>query len=178
MKSTRSGLSGILLPGLLVVPIVLLLAVGAVAPAPAAKSSGGDFSLCCTTLDNPGFVIRGGLESCSICDPNTDWEPRYYSCGFSSCGYNGSWIVIEPIDGFKGFVTLEILNLPPGVTSQTASRVRIDRFGSTITPFKLHAATDAALGDFVVTVRATSGEIVHTNDELIRVADALPPDGP
>ena len=47
-----------------------------------------------------------------------------------------------------------------------------------ITPFKLQASSAAALGDAIVTVRATSGGIVHTNQELIRIVDQLPPNGP
>jgi hypothetical protein len=40
--------------------------------------------------------------------------------------------------------------------------------------FKLQASGNATLGDATVTVRATSGSIVHTLDLPISVADQLP----
>ncbi|MDQ3862206.1 MAG: hypothetical protein M3317_01645 [Actinomycetota bacterium] len=42
------------------------------------------------------------------------------------------------------------------------------------TPFNLQASDDATLGDATVTVRATSGSLVHTLDLPIAVADQLP----
>jgi hypothetical protein len=42
------------------------------------------------------------------------------------------------------------------------------------TPFKLQASDDAELGDATITVRVTSGSIVHTLDLPISVADQVP----
>jgi len=51
---------------------------------------------------------------------------------------------------------------------------RVARRGGVSTPFKLQASGDAALGYATVTVRATSGSIVHAWDLPISVADQLP----
>ena len=79
------------------------------------------------------------------------------------------------LNGFSGTITLEILNLPAGVASQTATSIILPAGSARITDFKLVAASAAALGNATVTIRATSGSIVHTIEREIWVVDELPP---
>ena len=118
-----------------------------------------------------GHVVRGGLPSCVAC--TTAVEPRYVGTSFD-CFFDSNTISLVSLNDFSGDVRLEILNLPAGVTSQTATKLTLPRRGVVSTPFKLQASGDAALGDAIVTVRATSGSIVHTLDLSISVADQLP----
>jgi hypothetical protein len=118
-----------------------------------------------------GYVVRGGMPSCAGC--TTAVEPRYVGRSFS-CFYDSNTIGLASLNDFSGDVRLEILNLPAGVTSQTATRFTVPRRGAVSTPFKLQASGDAALGDATVTIRATSGSLTHILDLPISVADRLP----
>jgi hypothetical protein len=137
------------------------------------SSSAADFAL--TANYKPpsfvGYVIRGGLPSCAGC--TTAVEPRYVGKSFT-CFYDSNTISLVSLNDFSGDVRLEVLNLPAGVTSQTATKLTVPRRGVVSTPFKLEASGDAALGGATVTVRATSGTIVHTLNLPISVADQLP----
>jgi len=137
------------------------------------SSSAADFAL--TANYKPpsfvGYVVRGGLSSCAGC--TTALEPRYVGSSFS-CFYDSNTISLVSLNDFGGDVRLEVSNLPAGVTSQTATKLTVPRRGAVGTPFKLQASGDAALGDATVTVRATSGSMVHTLDLPISVADQLP----
>jgi hypothetical protein len=166
---------------------VLLAAVAALAlastTAPALAGGGpggggGDFSICCNDSSTPGFQVVGGLASCPSfdnCLPNPSFEPRYFSCGFTDCGYNNASVVLTSLNGFSGTVTLQVLNLPAGVTSLTTSSVNLASNATAYTDFKLQAASTAVPGDYLVTVRATSGALVHDALHLLRVVDQLPP---
>ena len=118
-----------------------------------------------------GHVVRGGLSSCVGC--TTAVEPRYVGTSFD-CYYDSNTINLVSLNDFSSDVRLEVQKLPAGVTSQTATMLTVPRRGVVSTPFKLQASGDAALGDATVTVRATSGSIVHTLDLPISVADQLP----
>jgi hypothetical protein len=137
------------------------------------SSSAADFAL--TANYKPpsfvGYVIRGGLPSCAGC--TTAVEPRYVGKAFS-CFYDSNTISLVSLNDFSGDVRLEVLNLPAGVTSQTATKLTVPRRGVVSTPFKLQASGDAAVGDATAMVRATSGSIVHTLNLPISVADQLP----
>ena len=137
------------------------------------SSSAADFAL--TAHYKPpsfvGYVVRGGLPSCAGC--TTAVEPRYVGASFD-CFYDSNTISLVSSNDFGGDVRLEVLNLPAGVTSQTATKLTVPRRGAVSTPFKLQASGDAALGDATATVRATSGSIVHTLNLPISVADHLP----
>ena len=137
------------------------------------SGSAGDFAL--TANYKPpsfvGYVVRGGLSNCANC--TTAVEPRYVGRSFS-CFYDSNSIDLVSLNDFSGDVRLEVLDLSAGVTSQTATKLTVPRRGAVSTPFKLQASDDAALGDANVTVRATSGSIVHTLDLPISVADQLP----
>jgi hypothetical protein len=118
-----------------------------------------------------GHLVRGGLPSCVGC--TTAVEPRYVGRSFD-CFYDSNSISVVSLNDFSGNVTLEVLNLPAGVTSQTATNLSVPRRGAASVPFRLQASGDAALGDATVTVRAKSGSIVHTLELPISVADELP----
>ncbi len=136
------------------------------------SSSAADFALT-ANYKAPSFVghvVRGGLPSCAGC--TTAVEPRYVGTSFS-CFYDSNTISLVSLNDFSGDVRLEVLNLPAGVTSQTATKLTVSRRGVVSTPFKLQASGDAALGDATAMVRATSGSIVHTLNLPISVADQL-----
>lgn len=144
-----------------------------------AAITGGDFEICCeSSPDVPGYLVRGGLPECdpaSNCGTH-NWEPRYFSCGFTACGFDGAFVSISASGGFSGKITLEITDLPPGVTSQTATSVQIKKNRTfVVTGFVLSAASSAPTGDFLVTVRGTSGSLVRERQRLVRIVDQLPP---
>jgi hypothetical protein len=178
---------GLALAALVAGVFALILLIGVSSPVVAGSGSGGssgsgsggsstsvaDFAL---TADykSPSFVghvVRGGLPSCVGCTGAV--EPRYVGTSFD-CFYDSNTIGLFSLKDFNGDVRLEILNLPAGVTSLTVTKLTVPRRGVVSTPFKLQASGDAALGDATVTVRATSGSIVHTLDLPISVADQLP----
>ena len=189
-----TGRSGLVLVVLAAGALALGLLIAASAPAVAGSGSGSgdssgsgssgsgssdssgsaaDFALS-ANYKPPSFVghvVRGGLSSCDGC--TTAVEPRYVGRSFS-CFYGSNSIDLVSLNGFGGDVRLEVSNLPAGVTSQTATKLTVPRRGAVGTPFKLQASGDAALGDATVTVRATSGSIVHNLSLPISVADQLP----
>ena len=172
-----TGRHTVLVRCLLVVAAALAV-VGTAAPALAHGGGGGtqDFSISGAST-TPGFLVQGGLATCPTfdnCLPNPSFEPRYFSCGFSDCGYGNATVLLTSLNGFAGTVNLQLLNLPAGVTSQTAASLTLDK-NTVYTDFKLQAAADAQPGDFLVTVRATSGTLVHDAQYLIRVLGQLPP---
>ena len=194
MSFKWTGRSGVALVVLAAGVLALGLLIAASAPAVAGSGSGSggrsgsgssgsgssgssgsaaDFAL--TANYKPpsfvGYVVRGGLPSCAGC--TTAVEPHYVGRSFS-CFYDSNSIGLVSLNGFSGDVRLEVLDLPAGVTSQTATKLTVPHRGAVGTPFKLQASGDAELGDAMVTVRATSGSIVHTLDLPISVADQLP----
>jgi len=189
MSLKWKGRSGLVLVALAAGALALGLLIAASSPAAAGSGSGSggssgsgpsgssnsvaDFAL--TANYKPpsfvGYVVRGGLPSCAGC--TTAVEPRYVGASFD-CFYDSNTISLVSLNSFGGDVKLEVLNLPAGVTSQTATKLTVPRRGVVSAPFRLQASGDAALGDATVTVRATSGSLVHTLDLPISVADQLP----
>jgi hypothetical protein len=189
MSLKWKGRSGLVLVALAAGALALGLLIAASSPAAAGSGSGSggssgsgpsgssnsvaDFAL--TANYKPpsfvGYVVRGGLPSCAGC--TTAVEPRYVGASFD-CFYDSNTISLVSLNSFGGDVKLEVLNLPAGVTSQTATKLTVPRRGIVSAPFELQASGDAALGDATLTVRATSGSIVHTLDLPISVADQLP----
>ena len=189
MSLKWKGRSGLVLVALAAGALALGLLLAASSPAAAGSGSGSggssgsgpsgssnsvaDFAL--TANYKPpsfvGYVVRGGLPSCAGC--TTAVEPRYVGASFD-CFYDSNTISLVSSNGFGGDVKLEVLNLPAGVTSQTATKLTLPRRGVVSAPFKLQASGDTALGDATLTVRATSGSMVHTLDLPISVADQLP----
>lgn len=79
-----------------------------------------------------GYLVRGGLRmvDCPLCQG--DFEPRYITFDYGECSYANNTIEVVSHNGFEGTITLEIVNLPPGVTSRTATSIflrRYNRFG-------------------------------------------------
>jgi hypothetical protein len=189
MSLKWKGRSGLVLVALAAGALALGLLIAASSPAAAGSGSGSggssgsgpsgssnsvaDFAL--TANYKPpsfvGYVVRGGLPSCAGC--TTAVEPRYVGASFD-CFYDSNTISLVSLNSFGGDVKLEVLNLPAGVTSQTATKLTVPRRGVVSAPFKLQASGDTALGDATLTVRATSGSMVHTLELPISVADQLP----
>ncbi|MGH2559530.1 MAG: hypothetical protein ACRDJH_10730 [Thermomicrobiales bacterium] len=115
----------------------------------------------------PSNLLRGGRY-------DGDYGPLSRMWSYGGCFYVTTVIYVTPRNDFIGTVTLEILNLPAGVTSQTATSVTITDWRMANATLKLFAASDAALGNATVTVRATSGAIMHTLDLEFWVVDELP----
>lgn len=150
------------------------------------QTASPDFSLAPTVAGqvlNLGYLVRGGLQLCTANCFGGLVEPKVQSClADFTCTtpiYTTTDIQVISVNGFLGTVNLEVLNLPPGVTSQMPASVTIVA-GSGFPPFastkfSLKADATAPLGTFTVTLRATSGLIVHTIDYQITIADALPP---
>ncbi len=99
---------------------------------------------------------------------------RRYARKDTKCLYDLNTISLVSLNDSSGDVRLEVLNLPGGVTSQTATKLTVPRRSVVSTPCKLQVSGDAALGDATLMVRATSGSIAHTLDLPISVADQLP----
>jgi len=118
-----------------------------------------------------GRLVRGGLPTCLTC--TTSVEPRYPVTGFTT-GWDSNFIGVTSLNGFSGTVTIQVQGLPAGVVSRTATSVTVPRGGATSTPFALRAGSDAALGDFTVTVRATAGTRTHSVMLPVTLTDALP----
>lgn len=95
------------------------------------------------------------------------------------CSWSTNNVEVRSHWGFTGTITLELLDLPTGVTSQTSGSLTITgptAYAQTSpdTAFILAAASSAPLGDATVTLRATSGGVVRTRELPIRVVDQLP----
>jgi hypothetical protein len=124
------------------------------------------------------YIVPGGFPTCPDyynCNPDRNWEPRELTVGFFGItGYQGATLVLQSLNGFSGTVTLELLNLPPGVTSQTATTMTVAANATTSTPFKLQASATTPTGDYTVTVRVTGGSLVHEWSAPLHVVDPLP----
>ncbi len=162
--------------------LLAALLLGAAAPAAAKGGSGsggsqGDFTLSANYGPSfTGYLVRGGLRqaNCPLC--TTDVEPRYVVVdGFTgTIFYDSNSLSMVSLNDFAGTIALQILNLPAGVTSLTATSATLPRRGSVSVPLKLTAASDAPFGNATITVRATSGGIVHTLALPISVVDRMP----
>jgi hypothetical protein len=175
---TRRSARGLGLAAL-VITIVALAAAPAFAGSGSESGSGGgggsavaDFALVANYQPPAvGYVVRGGFASCGTC--TTGVEPRYPVTGFTR-GWDSNTLSVVSLNGFSGSVSLEVVGLPLGVTSRTATSVSVPRRGAASTPFSLQAASFAAAGDATVTVRASGGGRTHTVVLPIAVVDALP----
>lgn len=124
-----------------------------------------------------GFIIRGETWDphplCNLC--TTYGGPHYVVPDPLGCFYDSNSIGIVGLNGFGGTVNLAILNLPAGVTSVTATSIVVPSGGANSAPFRLQAASTAALGSATVAIQATSGTIVHTLSLPISTVDQPPP---
>jgi hypothetical protein len=91
----------------------------------------------------------------------------------------------DPDTGFRGTVNFQLSTLPQGVTSQTATSTTITDntilcydFGSPVygtdTTLQLSADSTAPLGNFTLTLTATSGSLSHSTTLTVDVVDQLP----
>lgn len=174
-KPRLAGLGPRLLAILATVALVglLLLTPGPAVGVAHAQSQTQDFALAINHNGPTGFLVIGGLAGCPLCVSTV--EPRYVVADPLGCFYDQNSIGVVSIGDFAGTVNLEVLNLPQGVSNQTAASVNVPRRGATSTPFRLQAAANAPAGNATVTLRATSGSIVHTADLPISVVSQLPP---
>ncbi len=110
-----------------------------------------------------GYLVRGG-----------DAGPVYEMCSYG-CFWVTNTLHVISRNGFEGDVNLEVLNLPPGVTSEMPNSIFVPKGDGTTISVLLRATADAPLGDATMTLRGTSGTIVHTADVRFMVVDQLPP---
>jgi hypothetical protein len=119
---------------------------------------------------DPSYVVRGDVSNY----PGPHYELCVYGCFWS----DNSARLWSRSGGFSGTVTLEYLNLPPGITAEMPTSVFVPKFGAGPSfSVKLRATAAAALGNVSnVTFRARSGSIVHTVVlPTFTVVDQLPP---
>lgn len=155
-------------------PMPTLIPTATFTPTPAPPP---DFALWTNRMSPwwTGYLVRGGLRQvdCPLCQG--DFEPRYITFDYGECSYANNTIDVVSLNGFEGTVTLEILNLPSGVTSRRAPSIFLPYSYAASTGLALEASTSSALGDSTITIRGTSGSIVHTVDHFISVVDQMPP---
>jgi len=115
----------------LALTLLTVLILGTAAPA-AAQAAAPDFTLGVPIRGDgvtpyTGYVVRGGLQSCTGACTGGLSEPKVFVATGIPAAY--TWIntafEIDAVNGFRGTVSLELLNLPPGVTSQTAPSVTL-----------------------------------------------------
>ena len=87
----------------------------------------------------------------------------------SPCYYNGTTLTIEPVRGFTGIVTLNALASNPGIAFSVGSTGTDIRTLALPTTVSLGPATDlglgagsATVGNYTITLTASSGPITHT----------------
>lgn len=117
---------------------------------------------------DPSYLVRGGAAGPAY----VMWD-YYHTASF----YTGNSIRAISVNGFQDNITLQVLNLPPGITSEMPSTIFVPIFSSTVVPVRLRASTSAALGSVSgVVLRGRSGAIVR--DEFLptfTVVNQLPP---
>jgi hypothetical protein len=162
---------------------------------PTAHAATGDFTVSAPGgIDGAVYLVRGGLTTCDSSNNCTGGltQPKLVTTqGYSSPPsfiWNNTTIVVsagDPDTGFRGTVNFQLSNLPQGVTSQTAPSTTITDntilyydFGSPVygtdTTLQLSADTTAPLGNFTLTVTATSGSLSHSATLTVDVVDQLP----
>lgn len=150
--------------------VVIAPGISSAAPteAPQAAALSPDFSfwLSYDTANwfDPSYLARGGRG------------PLYELCVYG-CFWSENALQIGSRNGFTGNVTIEVLNLPPGITAELPSFLFVPKFRSVRTSVYFRATTTAALGNVSgVILRGRSGNIVHTIElPTFTVVDQLPP---
>jgi hypothetical protein len=118
---------------------------------------------------DPSYLVRG--------DTGPHPGPHYALASYSGWFWTENTLAVISRNGFTGTVNLEVLNLPSGVTSELPSSIFVPQGDGVIIEVHLRASAAAALGDVSgVTLRGTSGSIVHTaNLPTFTVVEQLPP---
>ncbi len=171
---------------------VVVLLFGSI---PAARAATGDFTVSAPVgIDGAVYLVRGGLQTCDSSNNCTGGltQPKLVTTqGYSSPPsfiWNNTTIVVaagDPDTGFRGTVNFQLNTLPQGVTSQTAPSTTITDntilyydFGSPVygtdTTLQLSADSTAPLGNFTLTLTATSGSLSHSTTLTVDVVDQLP----
>jgi trimeric autotransporter adhesin len=134
------------------------------------------------------YLVRGGLQTCDSTNNCTGGltQPKTVA---TSAGFGNTILQVDtliPDSGFRGTVSFQLSGLPAGVTSQTPASTTItnstilgnDGVGDTIfgtdTTLQLSADNTAPLGNFPLTVIATSGSLSHSVTFNVDVVDSLP----
>jgi hypothetical protein len=171
----------------------VLVAAGVLLAGPPqiARATTGDFEISATRgADGAAYLVRGGLQTCD--------SSNHCSGGLTqpkSAGGGGFANTILQVDtstdngfdsGFRGTVSFQVSGLPAGVTSQAPASTTItdstilgtDPFSGTmfgtLTTLQLSAGSTAPLGNFPLTVTATSGSLSHSVTITVDVVDSLP----
>jgi trimeric autotransporter adhesin len=172
------------LAGLVAAAGVLLISQ----PQPA-RATTGDFEIQAPVgADRAAYLLRGGLQTCDITNHCTGGltQPKTM---LSGPAWANTILQVDtgiPDSGFRGTVSFQLSGLPAGVTSQTAASTTItnsttlgtDGVGDTIfgtdTTLQFTADTTAPLGNFPLTVTATSGSLSHSVTITVDVVNSLP----
>jgi len=132
------------------------------------------------------YLVRGGLQTC---DSSNNCSGGLTQPKAGGPPWGNTILQVDtgdPDSGFRGTVSLQLSGLPAGVTSQTAASTTItnttivgnDGVGDTIfgtfTTLQLSADSTAPLGNFPLTVTATSGSLSHSVTITVDVVDSLP----
>jgi hypothetical protein len=160
----------------------------AVLPQPA-RAATGDFEIGAGVgADGAAYLVRGGLQTCDSTNHCTGGltQPKTVA---TSAGFGNTILQVDtliPDSGFRGTISFTLSGLPAGVTSQTPASTTItdstilgtDGYGGTIfgtnTTLQLSADNTAPLGNFPLTVTATSGSLTHSVTITVDVVNSLP----
>jgi hypothetical protein len=170
---------------------VVVLLFGSI---PAAHAATGDFTVSAPEgIDGAVYLVRGGLQTCDSSNNCTGGltQPKLVTTQGSSPPsfiWNNITIAVaagDPDTGFRGTVNFQFGTLPQGVTSQTAPSTTITDttilyydlglpvYG-TDTTLQLSAGSTAPLGNFTLTLTATSGSLSHSTTLTVDVVNQLP----
>ena len=171
--------------------VLLVVAAGVLLaglPQSARAGTTSDFEIQATRgADGAAYLVRGGLQACDSSNNCSGGLAQPKSAGGG--GWGNTILQVDtgiPDSGFRGTVSLQLSGLPAGVTSQTPASTTItnsttlgtDGVGDTIfgtdTTLQLSADNTAPLGNFPLTVTATSGSISHSVTITVDVVNSLP----
>jgi hypothetical protein len=180
-------------------PLALLLVLAAgvllVGLPQAARAATGDFEIQAQAFQGTAYLVRGGLQTCDSSNSCTGGLTQPKTVVGTASGGSAWGNTILQVDtttdngfdsGFRGTVSFQVSGLPAGVTSQTPASTTItdstilgtDPYSGTIfgtlTTLQLSADTTAPLGNFPLTVTATSGSLSHSVTITVDVVDSLP----
>ena len=180
-----------LLAGLLAAAVGVLLA----GQPQSARAATGDFEIAAQRgADGAAYLVRGGLPACDSTNNCTGGltQPKTAIGTNGAPGWSNTILQVDTTtnngfdSGFRGTVSLQLSGLPAGVTSQTPASATItdstilgtDPFSGTIygtrTTIQLSAGSTAPLGNFPLTVTATSGSLSHSVTITVDAVDSLP----
>src|SRR5215469_5239045 len=171
--------------------VLLVVAAGVLLaglPQSARAGTTSDFEIQATRgADGAAYLVRGGLQACDSSNNCSGGLAQPKSAGGGGWGNTILQVDTEiPDSGFRGTVSLQLSGLPAGVTSQTPASTTItnsttlgtDGVGDTIfgtdTTLQLSADNTAPLGNFPLTVTATSGSVSHSVTITVDVVNSLP----